>query len=293
MDKRERLQLLLKGDKPVIAPGAYSGLTAKLVEQAGFPAIYMTGYGTTANLLGKPDYGFLTMTEMVTNAKNMAQAVDIPLIADADTGYGNVINVQRTIAEYEQAGVASIHLEDQVFPKRCGHMNGKQVVAVEEHVHKIKAAVATRKDPNFLLIARTDARAVNGLEDAIERGKAYADAGADVLFIEAPQSIGEMEQICKAFPDIPLLANMVEHGKTPFLTVDELGQLGFKLIIYPVSVLFAATYAIQQTLHSLAEHGTIEQCLPQMTKFPEFNELIGLPKLMKWEEQMKEGVSTQ
>lgn len=288
MDQRERFRLLLKGDKPIMAPGAYNGLTAKLVEQAGFPAVYMTGFGTSANLLGKPDYGYLTLSEMVMNAKNMVRAVSIPLIADADTGYGNVINVQRTVEEYEQAGVASIHLEDQVFPKKCGHMNGKQVIPTEEHVQKIKAAVATRKDPNFLIIARTDARAVHDLEDAIERGKAYADAGADLLFIEAPQSVQEMEKICRSFPDVPLVANMVEHGKTPFLLIEELRQLGFKLVIYPVSVLFSATFAVQETLRKLAENGTTEVSLPRMTKFPEFNELIGLQEVIDWEKQFTE-----
>ncbi|WP_078428022.1 isocitrate lyase/PEP mutase family protein [Alkalihalobacterium alkalinitrilicum] len=287
MKKREILRKLLASEKPIMAPGAYNGLTAKLVEQAGFSVVYMTGYGTTANILGKPDYGYLTLTEMVQNAKNMGAAVDIPLIADADTGYGNIINVQRTVQEYELAGIAAIHLEDQVFPKRCGHMEGKQVVSVNEHAQKIKAAVSTRTDDDFLIIARTDARAVNGFEDAIERGKAYADAGADILFIEAPQSIQEMEAIHKAFPNIPLVANMVEHGKTPLLPIEELGQIGFKLVLYPVSVLFAATFAVKEMLETLSSHGTIEPSLDRMTNFPEFNQLIGLDELMEWEKNFK------
>lgn len=283
MRKRQVLQQLLTREKPIMVPGAYNGLTAKLIEQAGFEVAYMTGYGTAANILGKPDYGYLTLTEMAQNAKNMASAIEIPLIADGDTGFGNIINVQRTVQEYELAGVSAIHLEDQVFPKRCGHMEGKQVIAVKEHAQKIKAAVTSRNDENFLIIARTDARAVHGFNDAIERGKAYADAGADILFIEAPQSIKEMEAIYKAFPDIPLVANMVEHGKTPFLTIEELGQMGFKLVLYPVSVLFAATYAVKEMLETLSKHGTIEPSMGRMTKFPEFNKLIGLDDVMEWE----------
>ena len=201
-----RLRVLLAGPDVLVAPGAYDALSARLIAQAGFQAVYMTGFGTAASVLGQPDVGLLTMSEMVSRASALAAVTgDLPLIADADTGYGNPVNVRRTIREYEQAGVAGLHVEDQVWPKKCGHMEGKQVIPMEEMVQKVRAAVDARQDPDFVIIARTDANAVNGLEDALERGRAYREAGADVIFIEAPRSIAELKAIKQGFPDVPLL----------------------------------------------------------------------------------------
>src|SRR5947199_1932083 len=202
------LRELLAGPELLVAPGAYDALSARLIAQAGFSAVYMTGFGTAASVLGQPDVGLLTMSEMVSRAAALATVVgDRPLIADADTGYGNPINVRRTVRENERAGVAAIHIEDQVWPKKCGHMEGKQVIPVVEMVQKIRAAVDARQYPDFVIIARTDANAVNGLEDALRRGRAYREAGADVIFIEAPRSIAELKAIASAFPDVSLFFN--------------------------------------------------------------------------------------
>src|ERR1700736_2962192 len=225
-----QLRQLLADPDLIIAPGAYDALSARLIAQAGFSTVYMTGFGTAASVLGQPDVGLLTMSEMVSRAAALASVVgDIPLIADADTGYGNPINVRRTIQEYERAGVAAVHIEDQIWPKKCGHMEGKQVIPIDEMVQKVRAAVDARQDPDFVIIARTDANAVNGLEDALRRGRAYRDAGADVIFIEAPRSMEELQAIVQAFPGVPLLYNWAESGKTPLLSLDEIRTLGFKL----------------------------------------------------------------
>lgn len=250
--------------------------SARLVAMAGFPAVYMTGYGVSASVIGRPDIGLLTMTEMVAQGRNIAAAVDIPVIADADNGYGGVLNVVRTVREYEQAGIAAIQLEDQVFPKRCGHMEGKQLITKAEMVAKIKAAVYARANADFVIVARTDARAVTGLADAIERVEAYGEAGADVIFLEAPQSEDEIKAIA-AKVSRPLLANMVENGKTPFLTADELANIGYKIAIYPVSALYTATKAMMDILAVLHKTGTTAACREHMVAFPEFNALIGVP----------------
>src|ERR687894_1384942 len=210
-----RLRELLSEPEPVLAPGAYDALSARLVEQTGFEAVYMTGFGTAASLLGRPDIGLLTFSEMVDNARRIAQAVEVPVIADADDGYGNPINVIRTVQEYENAGVAAIHIEDQVSPKKCGHLEGKQVIEASEMVEKVRAAVKARHSEDFVIIGRTDARAVEGMEEALERAHRYREAGVDVLFVEAPQSEEEIAAVAEAFPDMPLLFNWVESGKTP------------------------------------------------------------------------------
>src|SRR6266849_4403580 len=240
-----RLRELLDGPDLVVAPGAYDGLSARLIAQAGFSLVYMTGFGTAASVLGQPDVGLLTMSEMVSRAAALATVTgDLPLIADADTGYGNPINVRRTICEYERAGVAAVHIEDQVLPKKCGNMEGKQVIPLNEMVQKIHAAVDARQDPDFVIIARTDANAVYGFEDALQRGQAYHEAGADVVFIEAPRSVAELKAIAQTFPNVPLLFNWADSGKTPLLSLDEIQTLGYKLVIFPVSMLFAAAYAM-------------------------------------------------
>ena len=279
-----RLRELLVQRGLLVAPGAYDALSARLIAQAGFPVVYMTGFGTAASVLGQPDVGLLTMSEMVSCAAALAAVVgDRPLIADADTGYGNPINVRRTVREYERAGVAAIHIEDQVWPKKCGHMEGKQVIPVDEMVQKIRAAVDARQDPDFVIIARTDANAVYGLEDALRRGRAYRDAGADVIFIEAPRSIEELRAIAQAFPDVPLLYNWAESGKTPLLPLEEIHALGFKLVIFPVSMLFAATQALLDLLEALKQGQTSLAFAERMVTFSQFTDQIGLPEIQALE----------
>lgn len=269
------LREMLKREGVVMAPGAYDAWSAKLIEQAGFPCVYMTGYGVSASVLGKPDIGLLTFTEMVAQARNIVAAVNIPVVADGDNGYGGPLNVVRTTQAYEQAGLAAIQLEDQVTPKRCGHMEGKEVIPKNEMVAKIKAAIYARKDPDFMIIARTDARAVNGFDDAMSRAKAYAAAGADIIFFEAPQSVEEMKKIATEI-DVPLMANMVEKGKTPLLTDKELAAIGFKFAIYPVTSIYCVTKAIMDMLKGLKASGTTATLLDQIVDFPTFNKMIAL-----------------
>ena len=283
-DTRQRLRELLSGTEPVLAPGAYDALSARLVEAAGFPVVYMTGFGTSASLLGRPDIGLLTQTEMADNARRIVQAVDVPVVSDADTGYGNQINVVRTVREFEQAGVAAIHLEDQVMPKRCGHMTGKAVVPAEEMVGKIRAATAARTDPRFVIIARTDARAVEGLDAAIDRARRYHEAGADALFVEAPQSEEEIERIAKAFPDVPLVFNWAEGGRTPPVPLERLRQLNFRLVLFPLSALLAATAGIREVLRHLRADGTPARHLDRLPRFDEFLDVIGLPEIRRLED---------
>ena len=284
MPNTTRLRELLVQRDLLVAPGAYDALSARLIAQAGFPAVYMTGFGTAASVLGQPDVGLLTMSEMVSRAAALAAVVgDRPLIADADTGYGNPINVRRTVREYEQAGVAAIHIEDQVWPKKCGHMEGKQVIPVDEMVQKIRAAADGRQDPDFVIIARTDANAVYGLEDALRRGRAYREAGADVIFIEAPRSIEELHALAQAFPDVPLLYNWAESGKTPLLPLEDIHALGFKLVIFPVSMLFAATQALLDLLEALKQGQTSLAFAERMVTFSQFTDQIGLPEIQALE----------
>ena len=281
MEKRKKLRAALEGTGICIAPGAHDIWSAKLIEKAGFPAVYMTGYGVSASLLGLPDIGLISAEEMTSVARNMASAIDIPLIADADTGFGSVLNAVRVAGAYEAAGVAAIQIEDQVFPKRCGHMEGKELIPSEEMVAKIKAIVKCRKDPDFLIIARTDARAVVGFEEAIKRAQLYKEAGADVIFLEAPTSREEMKQAV-AEVDAPMLANMVNNGKTPFLRFEELQDFGFKLVIYPVVTLYTATKACMDNL-ALLKQGATDEIQDKMVDFPTFNELIGLEEIRDFE----------
>ena len=239
----------------VVAPGAYDGISARLIEAAGFKAIYMTGAGTAASHLGQPDLGLATLTEMATHARHIASVVSLPVIADADTGYGNALNVVRTVREYERAGVAALHLEDQVFPKKCGHIAGKDVIPAKEFAEKIRAATEYRTDPDFVVIARTDARAVTGFEDAVERANLYREAGADVIFFEAPQTEDEVRRVAREVK-APLLINMAAGGRTPAMKTSELERLGFKIVIYPVVCMFAAMDAIERALGQLRERET-------------------------------------
>jgi methylisocitrate lyase len=283
MTAAKKLRELLAENKIIVAPGAYDAWSAKLIAKSGFRAVYMTGYGVSASVLGKPDIGLITLTEMATAAKNIVDAAGgIPVIADADNGYGGNLNVMRTVQEYERAGVAAIQLEDQVTPKRCGHMEGKEIVSKEEMVSKIKAAVAARKDLDVCIIARTDARAVNGFEDALERAMAYEDAGADIIFLEAPQSVDEMKKVAESIKS-PLLANMVEKGKTPLLKNSELEDIGYKIAIYPVSLLYAATKAIIDLCGCIKDDDTSSTSLDKMVDFPMFNNMINLQELRELE----------
>ncbi len=282
-DAPSRLRALLALPGPLLVPGAYDALSARLVEATGFDAVYMTGFGATASLLGLPDVGLLTMSEMADNASRMARAVDLPLIADADTGYGNAINVVRTVQQFEQAGVAAVQLEDQISPKRCGHMSGKQVVPLTEMVDKLGAAVAARSDPDLVIIARTDARAVEGLDAALTRAEAYWQAGADVLFIEAPESEAEIETIAQAFPNAPLVFNWVERGFTPMLPLERVAELGFAIVIFPVATLFSATAGMQRYLTSLRATGTPLAALSDAIPFDDFTDLVGLPEVRTFE----------
>ena len=257
----------------LVAPGAPDALIAKIIEKNGFEAVYVTGGGISYTTLGKPDIGLITMSEMVQKASYIAEAVNVPVITDADTGYGNPLNVIRTVKEFERAGVSAIQLEDQVFPKRCGHMAGKALITKEEMVAKIKAAVDARNDKNFLIIARTDAIAVGSLEEAIERGIAYQDAGADVLFVEAPEEIEEMRRITDSF-DIPQLANMVEGGKTPLLSAKELEQIGYKIVIFPNSAVRIMAKAVWELMQEIKTKGTTKHYTDNMFLFDQLNDLL-------------------
>jgi 2,3-dimethylmalate lyase len=279
---------LLEGEEMVLAPGCFDALGARLVEQAGFAAAYMTGFGSAASWLGRPDVGLMALPEMVGNARRIVEAIEIPVIADADTGYGNAINVIRTVREYERAGVSAIHLEDQVMPKKCGHMEGKQVIGAAEMAAKVSAAVSARRSDDFLIIARTDARAVEGLDAALERARRYREAGADLLFVEAPQSVQEIEAVARELSDIPLLFNYAEGGKTPAVTREFLAELGFKLVIFPLSMLLAATAAMQEVLARIRTDGSPIGVLSSLPAFDEFLDLIGLPEIRDLESRFAE-----
>ena len=278
------LRELLARPEPILAPGAYDALSARLIEAAGFPAVYMTGFGSAASLLGRPDVGLLGMSEMVDNARRIAGAVAVPVIADADTGYGNPINVIRTVHEYEHAGVAAIHIEDQLSPKKCGHMEGKQLVSVEDMVAKVRAAVAARRT-DLVLIARTDARAVEGLHGALNRARLYREAGADVIFFEAPQSETEIETVAHELSDVPLLFNWAEGGKTPPIAYARLRELGFRIVIFPIGAMLAATRAIRDLLQTIRADGTPAAALAGLPRFGEFLDFIGLPEIQALEQR--------
>lgn len=279
------LRSLLAHPPAIVAPGAYDALSARLIEAAGFPAVYMTGFGVAASLLGRPDVGLTTLSEMVDSVWRIVQAVSVPVIADADNGYGNAHNVVRTVRDYETAGVAGIQLEDQVFPKRCGHMNNKRVVPAEEMIGKIEAAVAARRSDDLVIIARTDARAVEGLESAIQRARRYHAAGADMLFVEAPQSEDEIETVARELAGIPLLFNWAEGGKTPPVSLERLRAFGFRVVIFPVGSLLAATAAVRSHLQTLFTDGTPQATMDQVTPFPEFLDFIGLPEIDRIDDQ--------
>ena len=285
---RARLRELIAAPELLVVPGAYDALSARLVEQAGFEAVYLTGFGASASRLGRPDVGLLSAGDMVDQVRRFVDAVDKPVIADADTGYGNAINVIHTVRAYEQAGVAGLHLEDQVMPKKCGHMSGKVVVPVEEMVGKLRAAVEARRDPDLVLIARTDAAAVHGLDDAIARARAYAEAGADVLFVEAPTSEEDIAKVATELQGVaPLVFNWAEGGRTPPLPFERVRELGFSLVIYPIATLLAATKAVQDVLATIAEHGSPLPVMDALPTFTDFTDLIGLPEVTELEQRFR------
>jgi len=281
-----RIHRLLEKERSLIFPGVYDALGAKLVEQAGFPLTFISGYSVAATQLGLPDFGYLTQTEMVATAKRVCGAVTIPVIIDADTGYGNALNVIRTVNELIDVGAAGMFLEVQVWPKRCGHMKGKRVIPAEEHAQKIRAAVDARRDRDFFIVARTDARQVNGLEDAIRRCRLYKEAGADALFIEAPRSREELESLAKQLPP-PLVANMLEGGVTPLLTKEELEKIGLQLIVCPLTALYASAKAMKDMFQLIKTAGTTRTALDRLLPFQQFHDVIGLEAYYKLDEQYR------
>lgn len=278
MKKTTLFKKLVLDDEILVLPGAYDALSAKIVEQAGFKAVTLGGYPASGSLLAKPDVSLLTMTEMVNQARYISEAVDIPLFVDGDTGHGNVTNVARTVREFERAGVAGLFIEDQEFPKRCGHMEGKQVISTEEMVIKIKAAVDARQDDDLMLMARTDSLAVYGIDAAIERAVRFAEAGADIIFVEAPSSLEEMRRVCREVK-APMMANMVEGGKTPFITAKELKNIGYSIVTFPISTLYAAAYGARLAMETLFKTGSTSGYMDKMINFTDFNDLVGLEKL--------------
>ncbi|MGE0803411.1 MAG: oxaloacetate decarboxylase [Lautropia sp.] len=270
------LRQLLRDGGPGIVPGATDCFTAKLIERAGFPVVYVTGGGAANTYLGRPDLGIVTLNELASQAERISDAVSVPVIADCDTGFGGVANVARTIRMYERAGLAGLHIEDQLFPKRCGHFEGKLVVSAKEMCYRIQAAVDARIDPEFLIIARTDSRQSEGIDAAIARAHTYLEAGADAIFVEQPRSVEELQQVGRAFPGTPLVANMVERSQTPLLPENELKAMGFSIILFANAALYLGAFAIQSGLKVLREQGTTESLLDRMLSFQERQALVDL-----------------
>jgi methylisocitrate lyase len=275
---------MLEKPEIVVAPGCYDVLSARLVEQAGFKAAFMTGFGASGSILGQPDYGLMTMNEMLTVCANMTSVLAIPLIGDVDTGYGNPLNVHRTIREFERAGLAAVHIEDQVFPKRCGHMEKKAVIPVEEHIEKIKACADAREE--MLIIARSDSRATHGIDEAIRRVNLYHEAGADIVYIDAPANIEELTRIGKEAKGYKFV-NQVERGKTPLLKTEELQAIGFDIVIFPCCTVFTAAKAMQTMLGQLKKNHTTRDSLDMMTTFEEYNTIVGMHELVAMEQKYK------
>ncbi|MBD2354728.1 oxaloacetate decarboxylase [Tolypothrix sp. FACHB-123] len=284
MSAGQKLRQLLARPEIIVIPGVYDCLGAKLAQQSGFEVVATSGFGIAASTLGLPDYGFLTATEMLYSVGRIAQSIDVPLIADLDTGYGNALNVMRTIKDAAQLGLAGVLLEDQEWPKKCGHFEGKRVVPLAEHAGKIRAAVEARGDSSLVIIARTDARAPLGLEEAIARGRAYIAAGADILFVEAPQSVEELKAIAAAFPDVPLVANIVEGGKTPQISSAELQQLGFKIVFFPLTALLAVTKVMTACFQHLKTQGNTAN-FSELVNFQDFQALVGVPQYLQIEKE--------
>jgi carboxyvinyl-carboxyphosphonate phosphorylmutase len=289
MKKTTTLKKLILDKEILIMPAAYDAVSARIIEQVGFKAVTLGGYGISASFLGKPDVSLLTLTEMATYTRNITEAVDIPVFVDGDTGHGNVTNVKRTVREFEKAGAAGLFIEDQIFPKRCGHTEGKQVILAEEMMAKIKAAVDTRIDRDLIIMARTDAFATHGIDEAIARGNRYREAGADLIFVEAPTSKEDMVKIAREV-GAPTMAIQGEGGKTPLMTARELEQIGYSVVVYPGSALYAAAWAVRSVMGELMTTGTTNGFLDKMITFSEFNQLIGLNEIKKMESHYYRGL---
>ena len=282
----KKLSRMIKSKKPLVIPGVYDAIGAKIAEKVGFDAMFQTGYGTSATLFGMPDYGFIGATETVDNARRISNAISVPLIVDSDTGYGNALSVWKLVKELESAGAAGIFLEDQKWPKRCGHMQGKEVIPQEEYTEKLGAAIDARENKDFIIVARTDSRAIEGLEAAIERGIQNKKTGADAVFIEAPRTLDEMKKIGKEIK-APLVANMIEGGATPMNSAQTLSEIGFNIILYQLSVLFANTFATMNILQELKNTGTTSKYKQKVVNFDQFNSLVELDKFKKMETKYK------
>jgi len=283
MDTAKQLRERLGRSDIVLAPGVHDALAARLAERAGFEAVYFTGAGFAYTHLGAPDIGLVSLTETVWRIDAIAEAISVPLIADGDTGYGNALNIGRTIHEFERAGAAAIQIEDQTFPKRCGHLTGKALISVEEMVGKIRAAADARRS-EILIIGRTDARGVDGFDAALERAHRYKDAGADILFIEAPESRTELERVARELPP-PAMANMVEGGITPMVAAADLQAMGFRLVIFPGAAVRVSAAAIRRLMTTLRQEGTTASLRGEMLSFSELNDLLGLPEFERREER--------
>jgi methylisocitrate lyase len=275
MEKPKVVRDALARQGQLIMPGVYDALSAKIAARAGFEVIFITGYSLSATLLGEPDFGVLTQTEVVEAARRICSVVDTPVIVDADTGYGNAINVIRTVEDLLRAGAAGMFLEDQVWPKRCGHMKGKQVIPLDEQLRKLRAAVEAKADQDFFIVARTDSRQALGLDEAIKRGIAFKEAGADAVFIEAPESKDEMAEISRHVPG-PLVANMLERGVTPLMGPKELKELGFELIVWPLAPLYSVAQSLTDVYSTLRRDGSTLAILDRLMPFNEFNDIVGL-----------------
>jgi 2-methylisocitrate lyase-like PEP mutase family enzyme len=275
MEKAEMIRRYLLENGQLIMPGVYDALSAKIACRAGFEVIFITGYSLSATLLGEPDFGVLTQTEMLAATQRICSVANVPVIVDADTGYGNAINVIRTVQELIRAGAAGMFLEDQVWPKRCGHMKGKQVIPLDEYLKKLRAAVEARGDGDFYIVARTDARQALGLSEAITRGQAFKAAGADAVFIEAPETKEEMKEISRHVPG-PLVANMLERGVTPIMGPQELRDLGFALVVWPLAPVYSVAQSLKDVYLTLRRDGSTKAILDKLMPFDEFNQIVGL-----------------
>lgn len=285
LDKKKLLkEKISQRNEIIVLPGVFDALSAKVAENAGFEAMFQTGYGSAASLLGMPDFGFLNAGENIENARRIIRSVSLPVIIDVDTGYGNPLTVWKIVNDLVAYGAAGIFLEDQIWPKRCGHMRGKDVIGVDEYIQKLRAAVTASENKNFVIVARTDARAPLGFDEAIERGRLYRKEGADVVFVEAPQSEDELREIPKKI-DAPLLANMIENGVTPTFSADELKSMGYSMVVFPLSGLYGAAYAMKKIFSQLKRTGSTKDSKHMMLDFNEFNDLVELPRFLQMEKK--------
>lgn len=285
LDKTKLLkEKISQRNEIIVLPGVFDALSAKVAENAGFEAMFQTGYGSAASLLGMPDFGFLNAGENIENARRIIRSVSLPVIIDVDTGYGNPLTVWKIVNDLVAYGAAGIFLEDQIWPKRCGHMRGKDVIGVDEYIQKLRAALTASENKNFVIVARTDARAPLGFDEAIERGRMYRKEGADVVFVEAPQSEDELREIPKKI-DAPLLANMIENGVTPTFSADELKSMGYSMVVFPLSGLYGAAYALKNIFSQLKRTGSTKSSKHMMLDFNEFNDLVELPRFIQMEKK--------